>query len=61
MFLTNFKTDLVEKIELNKIIIKNNSNGLEVIIGNVIRPEILISILHEKNYAIAMCIVNINM
>jgi len=52
---------LVEKIELNKTIIKNNSNGLEVIIGNVIRPEILILILHEKNYAIAMCTVNINM
>ena len=52
---------MVKKIELNEIIIKNNSNGLEVIIGNVIRPEILILILDEKNYAIAMCTVNINM
>ena len=52
---------MFKKIELNEIIIKNNSNGLEVIIGNVIRPEILISILHEKNYAIAMYTVNINM
>ena len=52
---------MVKKIELNEIIIKNNSNGLEVIIGNVIRPKIFILILHEKNYAIAMYTVNINM
>jgi len=50
-----------EKIKLNQIVIKNNLNGLEVMIKNTINPEILISISHEKDYAIAMCTVKLDM
>jgi len=50
-----------EKIKLNQIWIKNNSNGLEIIIKNIIDSKILISISHEKDYAIAMCTVKPDM
>lgn len=42
------------KIKLNQIKIKNKNEGLEVIIKNVKKSKILISISHEKDYAIAI-------
>jgi len=45
-----------KKIKLNQIEIKNKKNGLEVIIKKKLEPSILISISHEKDYAIAMSI-----
>ena len=46
------------KTKLNQIIIENKTNGLEIIIENISKPNILVSISHEKNYAIAMCMVS---
>ena len=49
-----------KKIKLNQIRIKNNSNGLEVFIKNIINPDMLISISHERDYAISICAVKID-
>ena len=46
-----------KKIKLNEIEIKNKRNELEIIIKNKIEPGILISISHEKDYAIAMSVI----
>ena len=46
-----------KKIKLNEIEIKNKRNELEIIIKNKIEPSILISISHEKDYAIAMSVI----
>lgn len=43
-----------KKITINQIKILNKTNGLEVIIKNTKNSEILVSISHEKDYAIAM-------
>lgn len=46
------------KMKMNQIIIKNKTNGLEIKIKNVLNPNILVSISHEKDYAIAMSIIS---
>jgi holo-[acyl-carrier protein] synthase len=43
-----------KKISLNQIVINNKTNGLEIIIEGIKKPDILISISHEKEYAISM-------
>lgn len=47
-----------KKIKLNKIEIKNIKKGLEVIIENNVEPNIIISISHEKDYAVAMSVLD---
>ena len=46
-----------KKIKLNQIEIKNKKKGLEIIIKNKIKLDIHISISHEKDYAIAMSVI----
>ena len=46
-----------KKIQLNKIEIKNKKSGLEIIIKNKIESGIHISISHEIDYAVAMCVI----
>ena len=46
-----------KKIKLNQIEIKNNKKGLEVIIKNNVESNIFISISHEKDYAVAMSVI----
>ena len=46
-----------KKIKLNQIEIKNNKKGLEVIIKNNVEVNILVSISHEKDYAVAMSVI----
>ena len=45
------------KTEFNNIIINTKSNGLEVKINDKVKSNILVSIAHEKDYAIAMSMI----
>jgi holo-[acyl-carrier protein] synthase len=46
-----------KKIQLNQIEIKNKKKGLEIITKNKIESDIHISISHETDYAVAMCVI----
>ena len=46
-----------KKIQLNQIEIKNEKKGLEIIIKNKIESNTHISISHETDYAVAMCVI----
>lgn len=44
------------KIRLNQIVINKKKNNLEIKIKNILKPNIVISISHEKEYSVAMSI-----
>lgn len=46
------------KIKMNDIIINSKSDGIEIKIKNKLKSDILVSISHEKDYAIAMSMVS---
>ena len=44
------------KTKLNQITINQKKNGLEIKIKNILKPKIMVSISHEKEYSVAMSV-----